>query len=80
MTIELTLLGTGGPRPDVKRSQSAMLIVVDGERYLVDCGDGTSSQLLKAGFDPGGVLGLCLLRDSPAVLSRDVSPRNGVSG
>lgn len=53
MTIELTLLGTGGPRPDLERSQPAMLVVVDGERYLVDCGDGTSRQLLKAGVDPG---------------------------
>ncbi|MBI2959228.1 MAG: MBL fold metallo-hydrolase [Betaproteobacteria bacterium] len=60
MTIELTLLGTGGPRPDVKRFQSATLVVVNGERYLVDCGDGTSGQLLKAGVDPGGVSTLLL--------------------
>jgi ribonuclease BN (tRNA processing enzyme) len=49
MAIELTLLGTGGPRPDPERSQAAALVAVDGERYLVDCGDGTTQQLLRAG-------------------------------
>lgn len=60
MTIKVTLLGTGGPRPDPRRAQPAALIEVDGERYLVDCGDGTTRRLLDAGIDPGSVQTLLL--------------------
>ncbi|GLS98901.1 MBL fold metallo-hydrolase [Sphingobium jiangsuense] len=47
----LILLGTaGGPVTSADRSQPASLLVVGGRPYLIDCGDGTTGQLRKAGF------------------------------
>lgn len=48
---QILLLGTaGGPplRPD--RSEPATLLIVDGRRYLIDCGIGTVQRLVKAGI------------------------------
>jgi ribonuclease BN (tRNA processing enzyme) len=60
MAIKVTLLGTGGPRPDPRRAQPAVLIEVDAERYLVDCGDGTTRRLLDAEIDPASIRTLLL--------------------
>jgi ribonuclease BN (tRNA processing enzyme) len=49
--IKVVLLGTGSPRPSVERAQPAQLIEVDGQAFLIDCGDGTLTQLLRAGRD-----------------------------
>jgi len=48
----LVLLGTGGgPRVTAKgRAKPATLIVANGIPYVVDCGDGTSLQLVRAGI------------------------------
>lgn len=55
-TTRLILLGTAaGPIPRVLRSQPANLLVVDGEPYLIDCGNGVSRQLVMAGFEPADV-------------------------
>ncbi|MFC5085006.1 MBL fold metallo-hydrolase [Microvirga arabica] len=49
----LILLGTkGGPRPSLLRSNPANLILSEGSAYLVDCGYGTTRQLLLAGVQP----------------------------
>lgn len=49
----LLLLGTkGGPRPSLLRSNPANLILSEGSAYLVDCGYGTTRQLLLAGVQP----------------------------
>jgi ribonuclease BN (tRNA processing enzyme) len=48
---QLVLLGTqGGPNVNVRRSQAANAIVVDGRAYLVDCGYGTLRSLVAAGL------------------------------
>src|SRR4051812_12101571 len=48
---QLVLLGTqGGPNVNVRRSQAANAIVVDGRTYLVDCGYGTLRSLVAAGL------------------------------
>ena len=48
----LILLGTGGgPRPRKNSYASSQAIVVDGDVYVVDCGDGVATQLVKAGLD-----------------------------
>ncbi len=60
MAIELTFLGTGCPRPDPARSQAALLLDVDGERYLVDCGDGAVQQLARADVRPAALAALLL--------------------
>ncbi len=48
----LVLLGTGGgPRVTAKgRAKPATLIVVNDVPYVVDCGDGTALQYVRAGF------------------------------
>lgn len=52
----LVLLGTqGGPNVNLKRTESANAIVVDGRPYLVDCGYGTVRSLVEAGIGYGQV-------------------------
>lgn len=49
--VAFVTLGTGGgPRVQVKRSQPANALVVDGAVYLFDVGDGTLRQLAAAGL------------------------------
>lgn len=46
----LILLGTGGgPRPRTNSFPSSQVIVVNGAAYVVDCGDGVATQLVRAG-------------------------------
>jgi len=46
----LILLGTrGGPRVGGSRSNASTLLLINGVPYLVDCGAGTSRQLVAAG-------------------------------
>ena len=46
----LVLLGTkGGPTPSALRAQPANLLVVDGRPYVIDCGNGVATQLVRAG-------------------------------
>ncbi|HEY6844103.1 MAG TPA: MBL fold metallo-hydrolase [Thermoanaerobaculia bacterium] len=48
---EILLLGTaGGPPLRVERSEPSTLLIVDGRRYLIDCGIGTIRRLLRAGI------------------------------
>ncbi|KAB7763763.1 MBL fold metallo-hydrolase [Xanthomonas maliensis] len=54
----LVLLGTkGGPTPSPLRAAPANALVIDGQPYLIDCGNGVAQQLAKAG------IGLPALRD-----------------
>ena len=46
----LILLGTGGgPTPKAGRSAPAQVILVGGEAYVIDCGNGVARQLVLAG-------------------------------
>lgn len=47
--MKLTLLGTGGPRPDPDRHGPATLLQIGDERLLFDCGRGVVMQLARAG-------------------------------
>lgn len=48
---QLILLGTkGGPRVGGARSNPANVLLVDGEPYVVDCGQGVARQLVQAGI------------------------------
>ena len=51
----VVLLGTGSPRPSPDRAQPAQLVEFGADRFLVDCGDGVTTQLQRAGYDPGSV-------------------------
>ena len=47
----LVMLGTrGGPGVDLKRSETASAVIVDGVPYLLDCGYGTVRALVEAGI------------------------------
>ncbi|HEY6843715.1 MAG TPA: MBL fold metallo-hydrolase [Thermoanaerobaculia bacterium] len=47
----LVLLGTGGgPRPRPDSYASSQVIVAGGAAYVIDCGDGVATQLVKAGI------------------------------
>ncbi len=53
--LKATLLGTGSPRPNLVRSQPAVLVAWGNEKVLVDCGDGTVQQLQHAGLNPNEI-------------------------
>ena len=47
--FELTFLGTAATTPSPERGLSALLVAAGSERFLIDCGEGTQRQLLRAG-------------------------------
>lgn len=47
--FDLTFLGTSASVPSADRNHPGILIEVAGHRILVDCGEGTQRQLLRAG-------------------------------
>ncbi|WP_227935265.1 MBL fold metallo-hydrolase [Alkalihalobacillus deserti] len=53
--ISIVMLGTGSPRPNLNRSQPAQALVIGNETILVDCGEGTTTQLMKAGIVPESI-------------------------
>ncbi len=48
MELSLTFLGTAGAVPTPSRGLSATLLQRGGDRFLIDCGEGTQRQLIKA--------------------------------
>jgi len=48
MTFKLTFLGTSASVPSAERNHPSLLIESGGQRILVDCGEGTQRQLLRA--------------------------------
>lgn len=48
----MTILGNGSASPPVGRSQTAQVVNVSEQRFLVDCGEGTRQNLLRAGVSP----------------------------
>jgi ribonuclease BN (tRNA processing enzyme) len=77
MGTQLVLLGTqGGPNVNLRRSQNASAVVVDGRPYLIDCGYGTVRSLVASGigYQQVGTLFLTHLHDDhtsdiPALLT-----------
>lgn len=51
----ITMLGTGSPRPDLERSGPAQVLHINNNPILIDCGEGTTAQLLKADIPPENV-------------------------
>ena len=47
----ITLGTRGGPTPSKARAQSSNLLIVNGEYYLIDAGDGVLRQLVQSGAD-----------------------------
>jgi len=52
VTHRLTLLGTGGPKPDPDRQGPALLVQGAGSAILFDAGRGVATRLLQAGQNP----------------------------
>ncbi|MGY4691468.1 MBL fold metallo-hydrolase [Salibacterium sp. K-3] len=52
---KVTMLGTGSPRPDLERSGPAQVIHFGDLPVLIDCGEGTTAQLMKADIPPQSV-------------------------
>jgi len=50
--MRITLLGTGSPLPDPRRSGPATLVQAEGAHLLVDCGRGVVTRLAGAGVVP----------------------------
>jgi ribonuclease Z len=48
--FELTFLGTAASTPSLDRGLPALLVAAGGSRFLVDCGEGTQRQMLRAGI------------------------------
>lgn len=47
--LRVTLLGTAAAQPTLRRGLSATAVRAHGDRFLVDCGEGTQRQLLRFG-------------------------------
>ena len=58
--MKLFTLGTGAAWPDGDRSAPAFLVIVNDEPYLIDCGGGTSHQLMKIGIKPASITNIFL--------------------
>ncbi len=50
--LEVTLLGTGTPRPNIERFGAATLVQAGGHNFLFDAGRGTTIRLQQAGLTP----------------------------
>ena len=48
--FELVFLGTSASAPSVQRGLSSALIMANEYRFMVDCGEGTQRQILRAGL------------------------------
>ncbi|TRY71442.1 hypothetical protein DNTS_011676 [Danionella cerebrum] len=48
MSMDVTFLGSGSAYPSPQRGASALVLRIDGESFLFDCGEGTQTQLMKS--------------------------------
>ena len=53
MNPSVTLLGTGGPRPDIARGATSLLIEAGDDAILIDAGRGVVRQLDRARYAAG---------------------------
>jgi ribonuclease Z len=51
-TLQVTLLGTGNPRPNLERFGPSILVEAGGQRLLVDAGRGAAQRLFEIGQRP----------------------------
>ncbi|WP_257347411.1 MBL fold metallo-hydrolase [Pseudalkalibacillus decolorationis] len=57
--LTLTMLGTGSPKPNLERSGPAQVIMIEDTPVLIDCGEGTVRQLMKANINLAEINYLC---------------------
>ncbi len=71
------MLGTSSQTPTAERNHNGYLVLFDGEGILVDPGEGTQRQLLRAGVAPSSITAVAITHDHgdhclglPGVLAR----------
>lgn len=60
MNPELYILGSSSATPTRERHPSAQLLKLESEKILIDCGEGTQSQLLRYGLRHTGIDIICI--------------------
>jgi ribonuclease Z len=60
LELEILFLGTSGAVPTPERGLSATLLKRGGDRILIDCGEGTQRQLMRAGVGINQIEAVCL--------------------
>lgn len=53
--MRVIILGSGGPQPDPEAGGSSILLTVDDTNYLIDCGQGATHSLVRAGVSPASI-------------------------
>jgi ribonuclease Z len=48
--FELCFLGTSASAPSVERNMTSTLVIHEGQRFLMDCAEGTQRQILRSGL------------------------------
>src|SRR5574341_1985667 len=48
--FELCFLGTSASAPSIERNMTSTLLIHEGERFLLDCAEGTQRQILQSGL------------------------------
>ena len=56
--LSVTWLGTSSGSPSLRRNVSCIALTLGQSTYLVDCGEGTSRQALKANIHPASIKGV----------------------
>lgn len=59
-TLTFTFLGTGSARPTPRRNCASVYLQYDGDSLLFDCGEGTQSQLARAGVKSSRLSAICI--------------------
>lgn len=55
MTFDLTILGSSSATPAHNRNPSSQLLNINEKLYLIDCGEGTQTQLYRYRIKPGRI-------------------------
>ena len=53
MTFNLTILGSGSATPVLNRHPTAQVVAIEGDYFLIDCGEGTQYRLMENHLRPG---------------------------
>ncbi|MBO0861785.1 MAG: ribonuclease Z [Chloracidobacterium sp.] len=56
--MKIIPLGTSSGKPTLRRNVSALAVVGEGEWWLFDCGEGTQTQIARAGLSPQKLAGV----------------------
>jgi len=56
--MKIIPLGTSSGKPTLHRNVSALAVVGEGEWWLFDCGEGTQTQIARAGLSPQKLAGI----------------------